>query len=347
MKDQVLITGATGHVGFHVLTRALDAGYRVRAAVRNTEKSETLARALASKIGQDDSRLTYAIVPDLTAPGAYDEAVKDVQYIIHVASPTPSPNISPDQYEEALIDPAVKGTLGILESARNAPGVRRIVITSSIAAIIPFQALANGSDEVFTAESRIASPDTATLHHLFQAYAASKSRALNVAEAWVKNEHPSFDVVHVLPSYVMGRDESLTSRKSLRSQGTNKHIMYVALGETTSQAVVSATVHVDDVARVHVGALNPEIPGNTSYVVTSHSSPSTFNGNNYDDIRQMVAKNFPEAVAAGTLPGNGRQPFNVLRFDASVTEEKFGFTHLSFEEQVKDVIWQYLGAKEA
>jgi nucleoside-diphosphate-sugar epimerase len=200
---------------------------------------------------------------------------------------------------------------------------------------------------VFTAESRTASPDTATLHHLFEAYAASKSRALNEAEAWIQSEQPLFDVVHVLPSYVMGQDEFQTSRKSLRNQGTNQYIINVALGKVSSQAVASATVHVEDVARVHVGALNAAIPGNASYLVTSHTSPLTYNGNNYNDVHQIVAKHFPEAVANGTLPNNGKQPHNVLRFDASLTEEQFGFTHLSFEEQVKDVVWQYLAAKEA
>ena len=41
-SDLVLITGVTGHVGFRVLIFALEAGYRVRAAVRNQGKADTI-----------------------------------------------------------------------------------------------------------------------------------------------------------------------------------------------------------------------------------------------------------------------------------------------------------------
>lgn len=345
MADLVLITGATGHVGFHVLTHTLDAGYSVRAAVRSTEKFQALLDALPSRFNRANLRLTFTIVPDLTLPGAYDDAVKDVQYVIHVASPTPSPQIPFDQFEKALIEPAVRGTLGILESARKVPTIRRVVITSSIAAIIPFQALASGADEVFSATSRIPSPDPAALVNLFQAYAASKTTALNEVEKWMKRERPLFDVVHVHPSFVMGRDELQNSRQHLRSQGTNKYIINVAVGVENALPVASATVHVQDVARVHVGALRLTVPGNTSYVVTSNSSPGRHNGSNYNEVSKIVAKHFPDAVSAGLLPNNGRQPFNVVKFDASPTEKVFGFRHLSWEEQVKEVIEQYLGAE--
>jgi nucleoside-diphosphate-sugar epimerase len=264
-----------------------------------------------------------------------------------VASPTPSSQPSVDQFETVLIEPAVRGTLGILESAQKVPGIRRVVITSSIAAIIPFRAMVDGDDELFSAASRIPSPGSPSIENLFQAYAASKTRALNEAEEWVKHERPVFDVVHVHPSCVVGRDELHNSRQYLRSSGTNKYIVNVAIGVDNPHPAPSATVHVQDVARVHVGALKATIPGNTSYVVTSNDSPDTHNGNNFNDVSRIVAKYFPEAISKGVLPNNGRQSFKVVRFDASLTEKLFGFTHLSWEEQVKDVIDQYLGAEEA
>ncbi len=80
------------------------------------------------------SRLQFTFVPDILADGAYDEAVKDVKYIIHIASPIAKET---EDYERDVIQPAVKGTTNILKSALKAPTVKRIVITSSILAVIP------------------------------------------------------------------------------------------------------------------------------------------------------------------------------------------------------------------
>ena len=74
MTQTVLVTGASGFIAAHVLHSFLDAGYKVRAAVRS-EKSADKVRQTHSKYG---AALSFAIVPDMTAPGAFDEAVKDV-----------------------------------------------------------------------------------------------------------------------------------------------------------------------------------------------------------------------------------------------------------------------------
>lgn len=78
-------TGVTGHVGFAVLVKALQSGYRVRAAVRRAEQeSELRANCLISPF-QD--RLEFVVVPDITLDGAFDNALQDVTYIEHIASP--------------------------------------------------------------------------------------------------------------------------------------------------------------------------------------------------------------------------------------------------------------------
>ncbi|KND90962.1 putative uncharacterized oxidoreductase [Tolypocladium ophioglossoides CBS 100239] len=342
MGDLVLITGATGHVGFHVLLHALDTGYTVRAAVRSQDKADSLLAVPALKHRQVGSRLSFVVVPDLTKPGAYDAAVQGVRYIIHVASPLPTDGLTTDQFEAELLEPAVQGTLGILVSAQKTPTVRRVVITSSIAAIVPGGALDDGADTVFTAASRTPTPPVSSLQHPFQAYAASKVKALNETEAWVRRETPAFDVVNVFPSYVMGREEVHPTADRLTSHGTNRFLLGIALGAKSPVPAPGTTVHVDDVARVHVGALDAKVPGNTSYLVTSNNSVGSVDGTVWGDAAKFVAKNFPDAVASGALPNNGTQPSVALKFDTSKTESTFGFTHIPYEEQVKDVVGQYL-----
>ncbi|POR39600.1 Putative uncharacterized oxidoreductase [Tolypocladium paradoxum] len=339
MGALVLITGATGHIGFHILLHALDAGYTARAAVRSQHQADALVAVPALKQRQVGARLSFVVVPDLTRPGAYDEAVRGVRYIIHVASPLPTEGLTPEQFEAELLEPAVRGTLGMLVSAQKTPTVRRIVITSSTAAM---DAKADAVDTVFTAESRAPTPPVSTLQNPVQAYAASKIKALNETEAWARREAPAFDVVNVHPSFVMGREEVHPTADRLTSHGTNRLVLGVALGAKSPAPLPGTTVHVDDVARVHVGALDARVPGNTSYLVTSNNPAGSLDGTVFQDAAKFVAKHFPDAVASGVLPNNGTQPSFAVKFDTSKTESTFGFTHLSYEEQVKAVVGQYL-----
>ncbi|KAI2601915.1 hypothetical protein GGR54DRAFT_578364 [Hypoxylon sp. NC1633] len=349
MSGLVLITGATGFIGFHVLLRVLDAGYSVRAAVRSPKKVDLLLAVPDLRTRNPGARLSFVTVPDLTVPGAYDEAVAGADYVIHLASPLPNFDLTPDRWEAELVTPAVQGTLGILASAQKEPAVKRVVITSSIAAILPPDVLTRGSDDkVFTAESRTPNvADVSTLHDAFQAYAASKARALNETDAWVRQHRPAFGVVNVHPSFVMGRE--LIGRTPAAIRGTaDAFILSVVLGgegESASPAPGS-TVHVDDVVRVHVDALKSSVPANTGYVV-NWNPEGTLDGTVWDDAAKFVAKHFPDAVARGVLPNKGRLPSVALKFDVRKTEETFGFRHLSYEQQVKDVVGQYLELVES
>lgn len=87
--ELVLVTGGSGHLGFRVIISALDAGYKVRAAVRSEFKADLIKAAPSVQAHLD--KLTFVIVPDILADGAYDEAVKGVSYILHSASPIAFP----------------------------------------------------------------------------------------------------------------------------------------------------------------------------------------------------------------------------------------------------------------
>ncbi|WP_067836741.1 SDR family oxidoreductase [Nocardia lijiangensis] len=130
MSKQVLVTGATGFIAGHVIAELLEHGYRVRATVRdlaNTGKRAHLTE-LADRLGAD---LEF-VAADLDRDAGWAEAVAGCTYVLHVASPFPS--YIPDD-ENELVGPAVQGTLRVLRAAAAEPGVRRVVTTSSVAAI--------------------------------------------------------------------------------------------------------------------------------------------------------------------------------------------------------------------
>jgi len=130
MTDRVLVTGISGFLGGHVALQLLEHGYMVRGSVRSLERAERVKSALAAN-GADVSRLEFVAL-DLMSDKGWAEAMNGVRYLQHVASPFV---LEQPRDRDELIRPAVEGTRRALNAAL-AAGVERIVLTSSIAAIV-------------------------------------------------------------------------------------------------------------------------------------------------------------------------------------------------------------------
>jgi dihydroflavonol-4-reductase len=126
--ERVLITGGTGYLARWCIRLLLERGYDVRATVRDESAGAGL-RALVSP-DADPGRLR-AFPVDLLRDDGWKQAADSCDYVLHVASPFPA--AQPKDADE-LIVPARDGTLRVLDAAY-AAGARRVVITSSIAAI--------------------------------------------------------------------------------------------------------------------------------------------------------------------------------------------------------------------
>ena len=341
MSANLLLTGASGHVGFKVLVLALEAGYRVRAAVRNQDKADAILATPSITSLSPGSNLSFTIVPDILAEGAYDEAVKGVTYVIHCASPIIT-GVPPEKFESDIIQPALKGTMGILESAAKQSQIRRIVITSSEVAVVPpveFFVEETGKDYQDTGRIPF---DSGPYANEFIAYGASKARALVASEEFIKTRKPSFDLINVMSSFVIGKNELVTDAKDIL-KGSNSAAFGQVLGRNGG-ATPSTSVFLDDVALVHVKALDPKVAGNQGFLVSSDG----LEGTNWSDAKEIVARNFPKQVEEGVLPNNGSSITKKLRLDSSKTEETFGIKLQPYETQVLSVTRHYLelvGAK--
>ncbi len=129
ISSPILVTGASGFVAIHTIVQLLEQGYNVRGTLRTLSR-EAEVRETISKFVQINDRLE--ILPaDLEQDSGWDEAMKDVEYVLHVASPFP---LFEPKHEDELIIPAVQGTLRVLRAAHKAK-VKRVVQVSSNAAI--------------------------------------------------------------------------------------------------------------------------------------------------------------------------------------------------------------------
>lgn len=129
-SDQtLLITGANGFVAGLIVRLALGKGYKVRGSVR----SESSAVKLKAQFPDHASQLSIVLVPDITNPESFKEALDNsVTGVIHTASPFSLNHLTDIRAE--LLDPAVGGAVSVLEATRRyGSNVRRVVTTASFA----------------------------------------------------------------------------------------------------------------------------------------------------------------------------------------------------------------------
>jgi nucleoside-diphosphate-sugar epimerase len=341
-NNLLVLTGATGFVGFRVLVLALKAGYDVRIVVRSVAKANKVINSPSIKALQPSKeKLSFVVVEEITVAGAFDEAVKGAAYVIHCASPIPilsSESPTPEQYDQFFVQTARQSTVGLLESSRKSGTVRRVVITSSIVANVPFPYfVGQGDDKIFDSESRIPL-DKGPYNFEFQAYGASKAAALNASEAWVAENKPDFDLISILPGWIFGPDELSTTADDFHGGSTNSVLLGFLRGSESAIPFNGNAIHVDDAAQLHVAALNPKIPGNQSFLASSDG----LDGFKWEDGISIIKKHFPEAIAQGHLKTTGKQPTAFVRADSKKTEETFGIKFAGFEQQVKTLVTQYL-----
>ncbi len=128
--SKVLVTGGSGFIAGHCIAKLLAAGYEVRATVRHARREGEVRAALEAGGVASSEQVSFAAA-NLDGDAGWAEAMTGCEYVLHVASPFPEGRPA---HEDELIVPAREGTLRVLRAA-GAAGVRRVVLTSSFAAI--------------------------------------------------------------------------------------------------------------------------------------------------------------------------------------------------------------------
>ncbi|KAF5620826.1 NADPH-dependent aldehyde reductase [Fusarium sp. NRRL 52700] len=244
----VLVTGATGFVASHVTRQLLQRGYKVRGTVRD----QTKARWLIDdhfKSYADSGSYELVTVPDLSDTGAFDEAVKGVSAVAHIASVLdfdPNPN--------NVVPQTVAGVTSVLESASKESSVTRFVFTSSIAAAVLPTADQDGvvdrnSWNDFAVKEAWAPPPYEPSRAML-VYAASKVAAEKALWKYVGENKPRFVTNAICPSGILG--EPLHERHAT-SYGNLIYSLFIEKREMIDTFQT-------DVALLHVAAiLDPEV----------------------------------------------------------------------------------------
>uniref|UniRef100_A0A0D6R743 NAD-dependent epimerase/dehydratase domain-containing protein n=1 Tax=Araucaria cunninghamii TaxID=56994 RepID=A0A0D6R743_ARACU len=129
--EAVCVTGASGFIGSWVVRLLLERGYAVHATVQNLENwKET--KHLEEMEGAEERLKLFQI--ELMDYESIQAAINGCVGVFHLAMPNTIEAVSDP--EKQLLDPGIKGTLNVLEAAHKAK-VKRVVLTSSVSAIIP------------------------------------------------------------------------------------------------------------------------------------------------------------------------------------------------------------------
>lgn len=263
-NSKVLVTGVTGYVGAHVVQQLLLHGYKVRGTVRkasDTEKIEKLRQQITKGLPTENLPELEFVEGDLLKEDDWPAAVAGCQYVCHVASPFPL--IIPND-PDSLIKPAVEGTLAVLRASAADGNVKRVVLTSSLAAVHDVKALDGKEDpEKKYNEDDWVDPDKV------EAYSKSKILAERAAHKFIEDlpqeeGKRKLELVVINPSYVLG--PMITDSLSTSVLGLKR------LLDKSTPLVPKfnmAVCDVRDVALAHVKALeSPEHVGKRYLIVS-------------------------------------------------------------------------------
>ncbi|TKR81176.1 hypothetical protein L596_015096 [Steinernema carpocapsae] len=274
---RVLVTGASGYLATHCVRELLERGYKVRGTVRSLSNEKKIAPLRAICESEEKLELMEA---DLLLSETWKPAMKDCDYVLHVASPFP---IAAD---ESVIATAVEGTLNVLRAAKDTNSVKKVVLTSSCASVNEGH---EDMNQIFDEKiwTNVDSPNVSY-------YSKSKTEAEKAAWKFVEDipaESNKFKLTCINPTLIVGpllMDEQGASISIIR-RFMNREMPALP-------RLQLALVDVRDVAKAHVLAMTNDAMDGERILITGQ--PSFW----FKDIAKALSDEFgPQGYSIPTL----------------------------------------------
>jgi len=278
----VMVTGSTGYVGGVLVQQLLEAGLTVHCPVRDPTNASKIQHLKNLKGGEERLQFFQA---DLMKKGSYLESMKGCSVVFHVASPFIM-SAPKGKEQEMLLDPAIKGTLNVLESANDPSlnkSVKRVVVTSSVVAIATDgKDCADAREKTGAMINEDSFNESASID--YQPYAYSKVMAEKAAWKFVEDNNHPFELATCNPGFVMGPGikvhESAESYTFVQGLGDGKLKYCPDMG--------LAVVDVRDVAKGHIAAgFGPSSKVNGQRFILNGANTSIM------DMGAVLKKKFP------------------------------------------------------
>lgn len=325
-NKRILLTGISGFLGSHTAIQLLEKGYEVVGTIRNLHR----ANSIKSIIGQhtNSAHNLKIVEADLNKNELWNELTKNIDFVQHIASPFP--RVLPKN-ESELIEPAKNGVLNILK-ASSANGVKRVVITSSLASVVYGKSKSETSntfnENSWTDETN--KKDTTP-------YIRSKTIAEKTAWEFIKNNTSGLQLVTVLPGAILGPvlEEDF---------GTSANLVIKTL-DGSSPAVPKIgfdIIDVRSVADLLIKAMELPNAANQRYIASSGYLT-------FKEVAAILKKHYP----GRKIPSKELPDFIVKLFSNFETSLKPILIDLGIKRKIdnskafKELNWKPLPAEEA
>ncbi|SNX86144.1 uncharacterized protein MEPE_04853 [Melanopsichium pennsylvanicum] len=332
-----LVTGANGFIASALTEALVERGEHVRATVRRASAGSDVVASIGSDA---KGTLEIAIVPDISAEGAFKRALQGVTHVFHMASPIPGAGKTDARAD--FLDPALAGTLSLLKDAKLTSSVRKVVLTSSVASI-----LSRGRDNTggtfteddwnpVTYNQAVALGELlhyAQPEHYMQVvmaiYAASKKVAEKASWDFVKEHKPNYVLTAVHPALVVGKTAFSQGLAGSNAMFWNVLNTRPLLPESTRASYVD----LEDVVQGHIQAMDRQEANGKRFLLVG-GQPMNHELVNWakqhkQDLpfdRVEVPKDEQEAKAS------------IIRFDTTASQKVLGLKYKNMQQTVTDFV---------
>ncbi|KAF5198069.1 Anthocyanidin reductase ((2S)-flavan-3-ol-forming) [Thalictrum thalictroides] len=238
------VTGGTGYMASLLIKCLLQKGYTVNTTARDPDNLEKITHLL--ELGNLGELKIFRA--DLTDEGSFQEAVTGCDIVFHIATPV---HFASEDPENDMIKPAIQGTLDVLKSCVKAKTVKRVIMTSSAAAVSINKL--KGTDLVMNEECWTDVDFLYAEKPPTWGYPVSKTVAEKAA--WEFAEENNIDLITVIPSLMAGPSLTPNVPSSIclaMSLLTGNELLINGLkGMQVLSGSISIT-HVEDVVRAHI-----------------------------------------------------------------------------------------------
>ncbi|KAG8912578.1 methylglyoxal reductase (NADPH-dependent) gre2 [Tulasnella sp. 417] len=303
----VLLTGVNGFVAATILKKLLERGHTVVGTVRSQSKTTFLRDRFGDYV--DSEKLRFAVVEDITVPGAFDAVLGAYQFdaVLHTSSP----------FHYNIV----------------APSVKRVVITSSFASVVD-RSKGTRPGKVYTEADWNPTNREEGLKDIGSGYFASKKLAEQAAWDFVEEKKPSFTLTALCPPMVFGPPEQEVPSMA-RLNTSNLDIYDIFNGTSDPRYGVWIWVDVRDLAEAHVLAMDSAVAANQRYIISQGNySPQMF--------VDYVWKHYPERAAAKGIakhtPGKYYPDEGVYGVDASKSIKELGLKYTPIDDMLRDTL---------
>ncbi|KAJ4887299.1 Anthocyanidin reductase [Raphanus sativus] len=303
------VIGGTGNLASILIDRLLRNGYEVNTPLE-IQKMATL------RLIQEQGNLNI-FKADLTDEGSFNSPISGCEYVFHVATPISLHLKIPRD----MINPAIQGVINVLKSCLNSNSVKRVIYTSSAAAVsinnLPGPGLVmteeNWSDIDFLRKEK----------PFNWGYPISKVLAEKAAYQFA--EENKIDLVTVVPALIAGNsllDDPPSSLCLSMSLITKKEMHLTAFKEMQKLSGSISFIHVEDLARAHLFLAEKETASGR-YICCSHNTDipelADFLRQRYPEYN--VLSEFEECLSSAKLKLSSEKLINEgFRFDFGINE---------------------------